>query len=106
MRLAAKSSQVGVDGAIVFADDVPARLRFPGGALNLMVEEVRGRSEVRGPDDLLFLFRQVSGEALDAFRKHPGSTIRDFDVGEKIGFGELLLRTTNISTNSWISRNS
>jgi len=48
---------------------------------------------VRGPDDLLLLFRQVSGEALDAFRKHPGSTVGDFDVGENICSGELVLLT-------------
>ena len=58
-----------------------------------MVEDVRGRREVCSPDDLLLLFRQVSGEALDAFRKHPGSTVGDFDVGENIGSGELVLLT-------------
>ena len=58
-----------------------------------MVEDVRSWREVRGPDDLLLLFRQVSGEALDAFRRHPGSTVGDFDVGENIGSGELVLLT-------------
>ena len=28
-----------------------------------------------------------------AFRKHPGSTVGDFDVGENIGSGELVLLT-------------
>jgi len=36
---------------------------------------------------------RVSGEALDAFRKHPGSAVGDFDVRENIGSGELVLLT-------------
>ena len=41
-----------MDGAIVFGNNVPARFRSPGGALNPMAENVRGRREVCGPDDL------------------------------------------------------
>ena len=64
--LGCEAFEFGMDGAIVFGNNVPARLRSPGDALNPMVEDVRGRREVRGPDDLLLLFRQVSGEALDS----------------------------------------
>src|SRR2546422_225863 len=74
--LRCEAFEFGMDGAVVFANNVPARLRSPGGAFNPMVEDVRGRREVRGPDDLLLLLRQVSGEALDAFRKHPGLPLR------------------------------
>ena len=38
--LGKKTFQVRVDGAVVLADDVPARLRLPCGAFKLLIEKV------------------------------------------------------------------
>ncbi len=43
------------------------------------------------PDELLLLLRKVSREAHDPFRTHPNSPVRDFDVLEHFGDGELFL---------------
>src|SRR5467141_497898 len=48
--LGREAFEFGMDGAIVFGNNVPARLRSPRDALNRMAEDVRGRSEVCGPD--------------------------------------------------------
>src|SRR5438309_6297931 len=66
--LGEKALEIGMNRAVFSADDVPARLRSPGGAIHLLGEEVRGGRVVRGPDDLFLLLGEVSREALDAFR--------------------------------------
>jgi hypothetical protein len=46
---------------------------------------------VARPHDLLLLLGQVSCEASNAFREHPDAPVRDFDVGENVCDGELVL---------------
>src|SRR5258708_26800596 len=71
-----------MDGAILGGNDGPARLRLPCSAVNLLVEQVCIGGEMGSPDDLLLLFRKVTGEILDAFREHPDASVGNFDVAE------------------------
>src|SRR5258706_5906680 len=43
------------------------------------------------PNGFLFLFRKISRETCDAFRAHPDAPVRNFDITENIGGGELFL---------------
>jgi hypothetical protein len=81
--------QLGLYGAVLGGHDVPARLRPPSGAPDLLVEQVRRRCSVGRPHDLLLLLGQVSREARDAFRPHPDAPVRDFDVRKDVCDGEL-----------------
>lgn len=51
---------VGVDGAVVLGNDVPAWLRSPGSSSDFRVEQVGSRSEVGRPNQLLFLLGQIA----------------------------------------------
>ena len=84
--------QLGLDGPVVLTHDVPARLRLPGGAFNLLVEQVRGWHPLGRPDDLLLLLGQVSREALDPVRAQPNAPLHDLDVREYVCGGELFLQ--------------
>ena len=91
MRFGDEALQLRIDGAVVLGHDVPARLRPPGGACDLLVEQVRGRHALGRPDELLLLLGQVSREAVDAVREQPDAPVRDLDVGEHVGGRELVL---------------
>src|SRR6266568_2054872 len=77
--------------AVVPGHDVPGRLRSPGGAWQLLVEQVRWRRVMDRPDELLLLLGQVSREVLRAVRTHPDTSVRNFDVREDFRLGELVL---------------
>src|SRR6267154_1925731 len=47
--------QIGVDGAVVLADDVPARLRLPGSSPGFRVEQVGFGDALSRPNELLLL---------------------------------------------------
>src|SRR5260221_992281 len=83
--------QVRMDSAVVVGDDVPTRLRLPGGARGIPAEQVGSRRIMGGPNNLLLFFREVSSEADDAFRTHPDAPVRDLNAFEDVGNGELLL---------------
>ena len=82
---------VGVDGAVVLGDDVPAWLRFPGSSSNFRVEQVGSRHALGRPNELFFLLGQIACETVDAFRKQPDTSIRDFDVREDVCLWEVRL---------------
>jgi hypothetical protein len=82
---------VGMDGAVVLGDDVPAWLRSPGSSSDFSVEQVGSRPEVGRPNELLFLLGQIACETVDAFRKQPDTSVRDFDVGEDVRLREVRL---------------
>src|SRR6266576_1874263 len=85
--------QIGMHGAVFFADDVPARLRLPGGPPDFRVEQVGFRDALGCPTELLLLLRKVPTEILRAVRTQPDTSIHDFDVGEDVGPREVgLLR--------------
>src|SRR3989442_6656670 len=77
--------------AVVPGQDVQGRLRSPGGAWHLLVEQVRWRRVMDRPDELLLLLGQVSREVLRAVRTHPDTSVRNFDVREDFRLGELVL---------------
>src|SRR5438132_5544684 len=54
--------QLGMNGVVVLAHDVPGRLRPPGGAFHLLVEQIDGRHTLGCPDDLLLLLGEISRE--------------------------------------------
>src|SRR6266404_7669315 len=85
--------QIGMHGAVIFADDVPARLRLPSGSPNFRLEQIGLGDALSRPNELLLLLRKVSAEILRALRTQPDTSIYDFDVGEDVGRRELgLLR--------------
>src|SRR6266404_3156732 len=88
-----KTFQIRVNGAIVLADDVPARFRLPCGSPNFRLESVGFRDALGRPNQLLLLLRKVSAEKLRALGTQPDTSIHDFDVGEDVGLREVgLLR--------------
>ena len=91
MRFATNRSRSGLNRAVFAGHDVPARLRLPRGAFNLLIEEVGSRHHLGRPDELLFLLGQVSREAADAFRPQPDAPVRDLDVREHVRPGKLIL---------------
>ena len=64
------------------ADDVPARLRLPGGSPRFRLEQVGLGDALGGPNELLLLLGKVTGEIRNAFREHPDASVGNFDVAE------------------------
>ncbi|MEY2462276.1 MAG: hypothetical protein QOH64_414 [Acidimicrobiaceae bacterium] len=89
--LGSESLQLGMDGSVVVGHDVPAGLRLPGGALHLLIEQVRVGWDVGCPDEFLLLFGEISCEALHAVWAQPDMAVREFDVGEDVRGRELVL---------------
>src|SRR5213595_3070890 len=72
-------------GMVLRGQNVPARLRLPRGALDLLLMEQIGDGRIMGcPDELLFFLGKVSCEKLSTVRKHPGAPVRDLDAREDI----------------------
>src|SRR5258707_2716695 len=91
--LGEKTLQIRMHGAVIFANDVPARLRLPSGSPDFRLEQVGLGDALGRPNELLLLLRKVSAEILRALRTQPDTSIHDFDVGEDVGPRELgLLR--------------
>src|SRR3989442_230585 len=61
--LRAEALELWVDGAVLLGDDVPARLRLPGGAFNLPIEQVDRRRIVSRPHELLLFLGKISCKA-------------------------------------------
>jgi hypothetical protein len=80
---------IGMDGAVVLGDDVPAWLRSPGSSSDSRVEQVGSRHALGRPNELFFLLGQIACETVDAFRTQPDSSVRDFDVGEDVRLREV-----------------
>ena len=59
--------------------------------IRFATQQVRGRRELSRPDELLLLVGQVSREACDTLREHPYPPFCDFDVGENVCGGKLIL---------------
>src|SRR2546428_10713190 len=76
--------QLGMNGAVVLGHDVPTRLRPPGGAFHLLVEQIDVRHTLGCPDDLLLLLGEISREVLDGLPAHPPPPGRDFVVGHDV----------------------
>src|SRR6267143_1591987 len=87
--LGEEALQVRMHCAVVFADDVPARLRLPSGSPGFRLEQVRFGDALGRPNELLLLLRKVSAEILRALRTKPDTSIHDFNVGEDVGPQEI-----------------
>src|SRR6266853_1735905 len=82
-----------MNGAVFFADDVPTRLRLPGGSTGLRVEQVGLGDSLRRTNELLLLLRKISAEILGALRTQPDTSIHHFNMVEHVGLREVgLLR--------------
>src|SRR6266436_241039 len=80
-------------GLVLFGDDVPARLRLPGGSPDFRLEQIGFRHALSRPNELLLLLREVAAEILCALRTQPDTSIHDLYLGEDFGPRELgLLR--------------
>ena len=64
--LGEEALQIGMHGAIIFADDEPAWLRLPSGSPDFRFEQVRLGDALGRPNELLLLLRKVSAEILGA----------------------------------------
>src|ERR1043166_6245283 len=72
-------------GVVFRCQNVPARLRLPRGALDLLLMEQIGDGRIMScPDELLFFLGKVSREKLSTVRKHPGAAVRYLDAREDI----------------------
>src|SRR6267142_6326386 len=80
-----------MNGVVFFADDVPARLRLPGGSTGLRVEQVGLGDSLRRPNELLLLLRKISAEILGALRTQPDTSIYHFNMVEHVGLREIRL---------------
>jgi hypothetical protein len=60
-----KAFQLGVNGVIFGADNVPARLRPPSDAVDLLVEQVGHGHGLGRPDNLLLRLGQITSEIPD-----------------------------------------
>src|SRR6202012_1567348 len=77
--------EIGMNGMVLQAQNVPTWLRLPWGALDfLLLEQVGDRRKMGGPDELLLLLGKVSAEKLSPVRKHPSVPVRDLHARKDI----------------------
>src|SRR5215471_16459834 len=91
--LGEETLQIGMNGSVLFGDDVPARLRLPGSSPDFRLEQIGFRCALGCPNELLLLLRKVAAEILCGFRTQPDTSVDDFYVGKNVGLREVgLLR--------------
>src|SRR5262252_447212 len=91
--LGKEALQIGMNGSVLFGDDVPARLRLPVSPPDFLLEQIGFRGALGCPNELLLLLRKVAAEILGAIGTQPDTSIHDFDVREHVGPREVgLLR--------------
>ena len=77
--------QFRLNRAVMVRDDIPTRLRLPGDTGCVPAEEIESRGVMGRPNKFLLFLREVSREALDAFRPHPEAPVSWFDKFEDVG---------------------
>src|SRR6516165_8694268 len=91
--LGEEALQIGMNGSVLFGDDVPARLRLPGSSPDFRLEQIGFRRALGCPNELLLLLREVAAEILCAFRTQPDTSVDDFYVRKNVRLREVgLLR--------------
>src|SRR5262245_51037239 len=91
--LGEEALQIGMNGSVLFGDDVPARLRLPGSSPDFRLEQIRFRCALGCPNELLLLLRKVAAEILCGFRTQPDTSVDDFYVRKNVRLREVgLLR--------------
>src|SRR4029077_16375909 len=74
-----------MNGMVLQAQDVPAWLRLPRSALEILLrEEVGVRREMCRPDKPLLFLGKISAEKLSPVRKHPGVPVRNLAAKKNI----------------------
>src|SRR6516165_10728870 len=82
--LGEEALQIGMNGLILFGNDVPARLRLPGSSPHFRLEQIGFRCALGCPNELLLLLRKVAAEILCAFRTQPDTSVDDFHVRKNV----------------------
>src|SRR5215472_13207166 len=91
--LGEEALQIGMNGSVLFGDDVPAQLRLPGSSPDFRLEQIGFRCALGCPNELLLLLRKVAAEILCAFRTQPDTSVDDFYVRKNVRLREVgLLR--------------
>src|SRR5262249_57541820 len=91
--LVEEALQIGMNGSVLFGDDVPARLPLPGSSPDFRLEKIGFRGALGCPNELLLLLRKVAAEILCGFRTQPDTSIDDFYVRKNVRLREVgLLR--------------
>src|SRR5580704_10290679 len=96
--------QIGMNRVVLFTDNVPSGLRFPGGAPGSCLEQVRLRDALRRPNELLLLLRKVSAEKLCALPTQPDTTIHDFYLRKDVCRREIGLLRLPTLVRVWSER--
>src|SRR5882724_2646055 len=96
--------QIWMHGAVFFADDVPARLRLPGGSTGLRVEQFGLGDALGRPNELLLLLRKVAAEIFGALGTQPDTSVDDFYVGKNVGLREVGLLRLSRFIGVWCER--
>ena len=85
--------QLGLDSAVLRSYDVPTRLRSPGSAFHLLIEQICYGRGLCGPDQLLLFLGEIPSKRRDAIPLQPNPPVRNLNMGKNIGFRKLLLQT-------------
>src|SRR6516162_439514 len=85
--------QFGLDGLVLDGHNVPAWLGSPCRSFNLLIEQVRCRRSMRGPDEFLLMLRQITGKGRSAVWFQPNSPIGQVDMREDSCGGKLFQQT-------------
>src|SRR5258708_37864573 len=81
--LCKEAPQIGMNRAVIFADDVPAWLRFPGGSSDLSFEQVRLWTPLRRQNKLFLVLGQITRETHQPIREQPATSLHHLDVPQR-----------------------
>src|SRR5215475_6275243 len=87
-----KALQLWLNRMIFGGNDVPAWLRFPSSSRYLLAKQIRNRSRLSCPNELLFLFREIAGKRRHTVGLKPDASIADIDVGKYVRGRKLFLQ--------------
>src|SRR6516225_5727876 len=96
--------QFGLDGPVLGGDDVPAWLGSPCRSFNLLIEQIRCRRSMCGPDEILLRLRQITGKGRYTIWLQPNTPIGQFDMREDIRGGKLFLQALRRLISIWRKR--
>src|SRR5215467_7643625 len=85
--------QLGLDSTVLGSYDVPAGLRSPRSTFHLLLEQIRNRRALSGPDQLLLFPGEITCKGRDAVTFQPNAPVCNLDMGKNIGCRKLLLQT-------------
>src|SRR5262249_5489531 len=94
----------GLDGLVLGGHDVPAWLGSPCRSFNLLIEQVRCRRSMRGPDEFLLMLRQITGKGRDTAWLQPNTAVCHFDMRKDVCGWKLLLQTLCRLISIWRKR--